>query len=49
MSGIISGYNYDIFISYRLKDNKGGRRVSVLADLLNSNLPYSNLRFGKLQ
>ena len=26
MSGIIEGYNYDIFISYRQKDNKGGRQ-----------------------
>jgi TolB-like protein len=25
MSSIIEGYNYDIFISYRQKDNKGGR------------------------
>jgi hypothetical protein len=26
MSSIIEGYNYDIFISYRQKDNKGGRQ-----------------------
>jgi hypothetical protein len=25
MSSIIEGYNYDIFISYRLKDNKGDK------------------------
>jgi hypothetical protein len=28
MSNIIEGYNYDIFISYRQKDNKGDRWVS---------------------
>jgi hypothetical protein len=27
MSGIIEGYNYDIFISYRQKNNKHDRRV----------------------
>ncbi len=26
MPSIIEGYNYDIFISYRQKDNKGGRQ-----------------------
>ncbi|OFY65485.1 MAG: hypothetical protein A2V64_05820 [Bacteroidetes bacterium RBG_13_43_22] len=25
MSSLIPGYNYDIFISYRQKDNKGDR------------------------
>ncbi len=28
MSIIIEGYNYDIFISYRHKDNKGDIRLS---------------------
>jgi hypothetical protein len=27
MASIIHGYNYDIFISYRQKDNKGDRWV----------------------
>ena len=26
MSSLIQNYNYDIFISYRQKDNKGGRQ-----------------------
>ena len=26
MPSIIEGYSYDIFISYRQKDNKGGRQ-----------------------
>jgi TolB-like protein len=34
MSGIISGYNYDIFISYRQKDNKGDRWVSDFVEAL---------------
>jgi hypothetical protein len=28
MSSIIEGYKYDIFISYRQKDNKGGKRTT---------------------
>ena len=32
MSSIIEGYNYDIFISYRQKDNKGDRWVSEFVD-----------------
>jgi TolB-like protein len=34
MPGIIEGYNYDIFISYRQKDNKGDRWVSEFVDSL---------------
>jgi len=34
MPGIIEGYNYDIFISYRQKDNKGDRWVSGFVDFL---------------
>ena len=30
MSSIIPGFEYDIFISYRQKDNKGDRWVSYL-------------------
>jgi len=48
MASIVPGYEYDIFISYRQKDDKGDRWVIELTDLLNSNLPYSNLHFGKL-
>lgn len=34
MSGVIEGYNYDIFISYRQKDNKGDRWVSEFVEAL---------------
>jgi len=34
MSSIIEGYYYDIFISYRQKDNKGDRWVSEFVDAL---------------
>ena len=38
MSSIIEGYNYDIFISYRQKDNKGERWVSEFVDALKTEL-----------
>jgi len=38
MSSIIEGYNYDIFISYRQKDNKGERWVSEFVDSLKTEL-----------
>ncbi len=38
MSSIIEGYNYDIFISYRQKDNKGDRWVSKFVDALKTEL-----------
>lgn len=38
MSGIIEGYNYDIFISYRQKDNKGDRWVSNFVEALKAEL-----------
>ena len=38
MSSIIEGYNYDIFISYRQKDNKGDRWVSELVVALKTKL-----------
>jgi TolB-like protein/Tfp pilus assembly protein PilF len=38
MSGIIEGYSYDIFISYRQKDNKGDRWVSEFVDSLRTEL-----------
>jgi hypothetical protein len=38
MSNIIEGYNYDIFISYRQKDNKGDRWVSEFVDSLTTEL-----------
>jgi hypothetical protein len=31
MASIIPGYEYDIFISYRQKDNKGGRQGARLS------------------
>ena len=34
MSSIIPGYTYDVFISYRQKDNKGDRWVSNFVDAL---------------
>jgi len=38
MSSIIEGYNYDIFISYRQKDNKGDRWVSEFVEALKGEL-----------
>jgi tetratricopeptide (TPR) repeat protein len=38
MSSIIEGYNYDIFISYRQKDNKGDRWVSEFVNALKTEL-----------
>ena len=38
MPSIIPGYEYDIFISYRQKDNKGERWVSEFVDALKTEL-----------
>jgi tetratricopeptide (TPR) repeat protein len=38
MSSIIEGYKYDIFISYRQKDNKGDRWVSEFVEALKTEL-----------
>jgi TolB-like protein len=38
MSSIIEGYNYDIFISYRQKDNKGESWVSEFVEALKTEL-----------
>ncbi len=38
MSSVIEGYNYDIFISYRQKDNKGDRWVSEFVEALKTEL-----------
>ncbi|TFH39804.1 MAG: hypothetical protein E4G94_10605, partial [ANME-2 cluster archaeon] len=38
MSSVIEGYTYDIFISYRQKDNKGDRWVSEFVDALKDEL-----------
>ena len=38
MSSLIIGYNYDIFISYRQKDNKGDRWVSEFVEALKTEL-----------
>jgi hypothetical protein len=38
MASIIPGYEYDIFISYRQKDNKGDRWVSEFVDALKTEL-----------
>jgi len=48
MSGIIEGYNYDIFISYRQKDNKGDRWVSEFVDNLGKSVTFANFGFHKL-
>ena len=38
MPSIIAGYKYDIFISYRQKDNKGDRWVSTFVEALKTEL-----------
>lgn len=38
MSSVIEGYSYDIFISYRQKDNKGDRWVSEFVEALRTEL-----------
>jgi len=38
MPALIPGYNYDIFVSYRQKDNKGDRWVSEFVDALKTEL-----------
>jgi TolB-like protein len=38
MTSIIEGYNYDIFISYRQKDNKGDRWVSEFVEALKTEI-----------
>jgi TolB-like protein/Tfp pilus assembly protein PilF len=38
MTSIVPGYGYDIFISYRQKDNKGDRWVSEFVDSLKTEL-----------
>ena len=38
MTSIVPGYEYDIFISYRQKDNKGDRWVSEFVDALKTEL-----------
>jgi tetratricopeptide (TPR) repeat protein len=38
MSSIIEGYSYDIFVSYRQKDNKGDRWVSEFVEALKTEL-----------
>jgi hypothetical protein len=38
MSSIIPGYSYDIFISYRQKDNKGEKWVSEFVGALQTEL-----------
>lgn len=38
MASLISGYEYDIFISYRQKDNRGGKWVSEFVESLKTEL-----------
>jgi hypothetical protein len=36
MASLIPGYEFDIFTSYRQKDNKGDRWISEFVEALNS-------------
>ncbi len=38
MASLIPGYEYDIFISYRQKDNKGDKWVSEFVEALKTEL-----------
>ena len=38
MASLITGYEYDIFICYRQKDNKGDKWVSEFVDALKTEL-----------
>ena len=38
MASIVPGYEYDIFISYRQKDNKGDRWESEFVEALKTDL-----------
>src|SRR3954469_18811542 len=38
MASILAGFEYDVFISYRHKDNKGEQWVSAFVDALNTEL-----------
>jgi len=41
MPSLIPGYEYDIFISYRQKDNKGDKWVSEFVEALKTELEAS--------
>lgn len=47
MASIIEGYNYDIFISYRQKDNRGERWVSEFVEALKTEQGTHIIVFGK--
>ncbi len=47
MASIIPGYNYDIFISYHQKDNKGDRWVSEFVDALKAELQNYSAKKSK--
>jgi hypothetical protein len=44
MVSIVPGYEYDIFISYRQKDNKGDRWVSEFVEALKTELEWFEKR-----
>ncbi len=44
MSSIIEGYNYDIFISYRQKDNKYDGWVTTFVDNLKKNWKLHSMK-----
>jgi hypothetical protein len=48
MTSIIPGYEYDIFISYRQKDNKGDRWVSEFVEALKTELKEAVSNDGSL-
>jgi hypothetical protein len=41
MASLFQGYEYDIFISYRQKDNKGDRWVSEFVEALKTELEFT--------
>jgi len=47
MSSIIEGYNYDIFISYRQKDNKHNGWVTEFVDCLAEVTQYIYKKHGE--
>jgi hypothetical protein len=44
MASIIQGYEYDIFISYRQKDNKGDRWVSEFVEALKTGFQMGTIK-----
>jgi hypothetical protein len=49
MASLIPGYEYDIFISYRQKDNKGDKWVSEFVNSHQSPFIYKRIILKSLQ